>query len=59
MVDFINLNFLEYNNKKLTKNIYENTQKNIKKEIEAKKEIKKKYSGEIELKILEHIKTKK
>ena len=59
MVDFINLNFLEYNNKKLTKNIYENTQKNIKKEIEAKKEIKKKYSSEIELKILKHIKTKK
>ena len=39
-MEFININFLEFNNKKLTKNVYENIQKQIKK-IEDKEEIKK------------------
>lgn len=59
IIEFININFLEHNNKKLTKNVYENIQKEIKKLIEAKKEIKKLEGDYIELKILEHIKQKK
>lgn len=58
IVEFININFLEFNNKKLTKNIFENIQKQIKK-IEDKEEIKKLDAGEIENKILEYIKSKK
>lgn len=59
IIEFININFLEHNNKKLTKNVYENIQKEIKKQIEAKKEIKRLEADYIELKILEHIKAKK
>mgnify|MGYP000969391747 FL=1 len=58
IVEFININFLEFNNKKLTKNVFENIQKQIKK-IEDKEEIKKLDAGEIENKILEYIKSKK
>ena len=58
IVEFININFLEFNNKKLTKNIFENIQKQIKK-IEDKEEIKKLDVGEIENKILKYIKSKK
>ena len=58
IVEFININFLEFNNKKLTKNIFENIQKQIKK-IEDKEEIKKLDAGEIENKILKYIKSKK
>ena len=58
IVEFININFLEFNNKKLTKNIFENIQKQIKK-IEDKEEIKKLDAIEIENKILEYIKSKK
>ena len=57
IVEFININFLEFNNKKLTKNIFENIQKYIKK-IEDKEEIKKLDAGEIENKILKYIKSK-
>ena len=59
IIEFININFLEFNNKKLTKNVFEHIQKEIKKQTEAKKEIKKLEADEIELKIIEHIKTKK
>lgn len=59
IIDFLNINFLEFNNKKLTKNIFENIQKQVKKDLEAKKEIKKQEADYIELKILEHIKSKK
>ncbi len=59
IIEFLNINFLEHNNKKLTKNIYENIQREIKKLAEAKKEIKKLEADYIELKILEHIKSKK
>ena len=59
IIEFLNINFLEHNNKKLTKNIYENIQREIKKQSEAKKEIKKFEADYIELKILEYIKTKK
>ena len=58
IVEFININFLEFNNKKLTKNIFENIQKQIKK-IEDKEEIKKLDAIEIENKILKYIKSKK
>ena len=59
IIEFLNINFLEFNNKKLTKNVFEHIQKEIKKLIEAKKEIKKLEADYIELKILEHIKSKK
>ena len=55
IIEFININFLEFNNKKLTKNIFEHIQKEIKKQTEAKKL----EADYIELKILEYIKTKK
>ena len=58
IVEFININFLEFNNKKLTKNVFENIQKQIKK-IEDKEETKKLDAGEIENKILKYIKSKK
>ena len=58
IVEFININFLEFNNKKLTKNVFENIQKQIKK-IEDKEVIKKLDAGGIENKILEYIKSKK
>ena len=59
IIEFLNINFLEHNNKKLSKNVYENIQKEIKKLTEAKKKIKKLEADYIELKILEYIKTKK
>lgn len=59
IIEFLNINFLEFNNKKLTKNVFEHIQKEIKKQTEAKKEIKKLEADYIELKILEHIKSKK
>ena len=51
IIDFLNINFLSFNNKKLTKNVFENIQKKIKKDKVEKLE-----DGDIELKILEHIK---
>lgn len=57
IIDFLNINFLEHNNKSLTKNIFENIQKKIKNDNAEK--VEKLEAGDIELKILEHIKNKK
>ena len=54
IIEFLNINFLKYNDKKLTKNVYENIQKQIKKNITDKLE-----NGNIEIKVLEFIKSQK
>ena len=54
IIEFLNINFLKYNDKKLTKNVYENIQKQIKKNVTDKLE-----NGDIEIKVLEFIKSQK
>ena len=54
IIEFLNINFLKYNDKKLTKNVYENIQKQIKKQATDKLE-----NGDIEIKVLEFIKKSK